>query len=113
MRASLYAQAARSGFCDSIKAGSLRPRRADTGSRGVRKSDCHDDSSNASFARPQIVLSSRYNACALWLVAAHNWDTTGALSAGWKATFVQRAGTVLGPLDKSLQIVGQDLGEVS
>lgn len=51
--------------------------------------------------------------CDLWLVAAHNWDTTGALSAGWKAAFVQRSGMVLGPLDKTPQIVGKDLGEVS
>ncbi len=53
------------------------------------------------------------DACDLWLVAAHNWDTTGALSAGWKAAFVQRPGMVLGPLDKTPQAIGRDLGEVS
>ena len=40
----------------------------------------------------------------LWLVAAHNWDTTGALRAGWKAAFVQRPGMVLGPLDMTPQV---------
>lgn len=49
----------------------------------------------------------------LWLVAAHNWDTTGAMSAGWNAAFVQRPGMVLGPLDKRPQVVGKDLEEVA
>ena len=50
---------------------------------------------------------------ALWLVAAHNWDTSGALSAGWNAAFVQRPGMVLGLLDKTPQIIGSDLGAVA
>lgn len=49
----------------------------------------------------------------LWLVAAHNWDTTGAMSAGWNAAFVQRPGMVLGPLDKTPQVIGKDLDEVA
>jgi 2-haloacid dehalogenase len=49
----------------------------------------------------------------LWLVAAHNWDTTGALRAGWKAAFVQRPGMVLGPLDKKPQVIGRDLSDVA
>ncbi len=47
----------------------------------------------------------------LWLVAAHNWDTTGALRAGWHAAFVQRPGMVLGPLDMTPQVIGRDLSD--
>lgn len=49
---------------------------------------------------------------ALWMVASHNWDTTGAINAGWKAAFVARQGNVLGPLDAEPQIIGKDLGDV-
>jgi 2-haloacid dehalogenase len=49
----------------------------------------------------------------LWLVAAHNWDTTGALSAGWNAAFVQRPGMALGPLDRTPAVTGQDLQAVA
>ena len=45
----------------------------------------------------------------LWLVAAHNWDTTGALSAGWKAAFISRPGMVLGSLDRRPQVAAPDL----
>ena len=50
---------------------------------------------------------------ALWLVAAHNWDTSGAINAGWRAAFVQRPGMVLGPLDAKPQIIGRDIAEVA
>lgn len=49
----------------------------------------------------------------LWLVAAHNWDTTGALAADWNAAFVQRPGMALGPLDRTPTIVGRDLEDVA
>ena len=49
----------------------------------------------------------------LWLIAAHNWDTTGALSAGWKAAFVARPGMVTGALDRTPTVRGRDLGEVA
>jgi 2-haloacid dehalogenase len=49
----------------------------------------------------------------LWLVAAHNWDTSGALAAGWKAAFVERPGMVTGPLDRTPTVRGRDLGEVA
>jgi 2-haloacid dehalogenase len=49
----------------------------------------------------------------LWLVAAHNWDTTGALAAGWKAAFVARPGMVTGALDREPTVRGRDLGEVT
>ena len=49
----------------------------------------------------------------LWLVAAHNWDTTGALAAGWKAAFVERPGMVPGALDRDPTVRGRDLSEVA
>ena len=48
----------------------------------------------------------------LTLVAAHNWDTSGAIAAGWQAAFVARRGMVLGPLDPTPQIVGADMTDV-
>jgi 2-haloacid dehalogenase len=48
----------------------------------------------------------------LRLVAAHNWDTTGAIQAGCRAAFVARPGMVLGPLDEKPDIIGQDLADV-
>ncbi len=47
----------------------------------------------------------------LWLVAAHNWDTTGALMAGWKAAFVARPGMVTGALDREPTVRANDLEE--
>lgn len=49
----------------------------------------------------------------LWMVAAHNWDTTGAIDAGWRAAFVARPEMVLGPLDRTPEIIGADLAEVA
>ena len=49
----------------------------------------------------------------LWMVAAHNWDTTGAIDAGWRAAFIARPGMVLGPLDHTPEIIGADLAEVA
>jgi 2-haloacid dehalogenase len=48
----------------------------------------------------------------LWLVAAHNWDTTGALAAGWKAGFIARPNMVTGPLDREPTVRGATLPEV-
>jgi 2-haloacid dehalogenase len=48
----------------------------------------------------------------LMLVAAHNWDTSGAITAGWQAAFVARPGMVLGPLDATPKIVGVDMTDV-
>lgn len=50
---------------------------------------------------------------ALWLVAAHNWDTTGALAAGLKAAFIARPGKVTGALDREPNVRGRDLAEVA
>jgi 2-haloacid dehalogenase len=47
------------------------------------------------------------------LVAAHDWDVTGALKAGAKAAFVARPGKVLGPLSAKPDMVGPDVGAVA
>jgi len=47
------------------------------------------------------------------LVAAHAWDTTGALRAGCRAAFVARPGQALDPLGPRPEIIGADLGEVA
>lgn len=49
----------------------------------------------------------------LRLVAAHDWDVTGALRAGLQAAFVARPGNVLNPLDERPDIVGRDLREIA
>jgi 2-haloacid dehalogenase len=49
----------------------------------------------------------------LWLVAAHNWDTSGALAAGWNAAFIARHGMNLSRLDQKPQIIGSSLVEVA
>jgi len=41
----------------------------------------------------------------LMLVTAHNWDTPGAIAAGWQVAFVARPGMVQGPLDATQQLV--------
>jgi len=47
------------------------------------------------------------------LIAAHNWDTSGAIRAGCRAAFVARPHRVLGSLDEPVDIVGRDLIEVA
>lgn len=48
----------------------------------------------------------------LLLVAAHSWDTTGAMAAGCRAAFVQRPGKSLSPLGKRPDLVVKDLHEL-
>ncbi len=48
----------------------------------------------------------------LILVAAHEWDISGAICAGWSGAFVARPGMVLGPLSEPPEIVGKNLSEV-
>ncbi len=48
----------------------------------------------------------------LRLIAAHNWDTTGAIRAGCRAAFVARPGMFLGPLDEQPDIKGANLTKV-
>ncbi len=47
------------------------------------------------------------------LVAAHNWDITGAMRAGCAGAFIARPGMVLGPLDEQPDITGPDLHAVT
>ena len=47
------------------------------------------------------------------LVAAHDWDVTGAIRAGAMAAFVGRAGKGLGPLSEKPDIIGPDLMTVA
>jgi len=49
----------------------------------------------------------------LRLVAAHDWDVVGALSAGCAAAFIARPGKVLNPLLPKPDIVGLDLADVA
>jgi 2-haloacid dehalogenase len=49
----------------------------------------------------------------LWLIAAHNWDTSGAINAGWKAAFIARPGMKLSGLDATPQVSGPTLTEVA
>ena len=47
------------------------------------------------------------------LVAAHDWDVTGALRAGCAAAFVARPGQVMNPFGPQPDMKGTDLGEVA
>ena len=49
----------------------------------------------------------------LCLVAAHPWDTTGAIRAGARAAFVARPGKHLSAVDPSPEVTGDTLGEVA
>lgn len=46
------------------------------------------------------------------LVAAHDWDVTGALRAGCSAAFVARPGQVMNPFGPQPDVRGTDLGAV-
>lgn len=46
------------------------------------------------------------------LVAAYDWDVTGALRAGCAAAFVARPGQVMNPFGPQPDVKGADLGEV-
>lgn len=47
------------------------------------------------------------------MIAAHNWDVTGAVRAGCRAAFVARPGRLLGEMDEAVPISGADLLEVA
>ena len=49
----------------------------------------------------------------IWMVAAHPWDTSGAIRAGCRAALVQRPGMVVSATDETLDIVADDLEEVA
>lgn len=46
------------------------------------------------------------------LVAAHDWDVTGALRAGCAAVFVSRPDQVMNPFGPQPDVKGADLGEI-
>lgn len=52
-------------------------------------------------------------ASALCLIAAHNWDTTGAKAAGWQTAFVARDGMRLSRLDSQPDIIGTSMIEIA
>jgi 2-haloacid dehalogenase len=47
------------------------------------------------------------------MVAAHDWDVTGALRAGCAAVFVARPGEFMNPFGPQPDVRGADLGEVA
>ena len=47
------------------------------------------------------------------MVAAHNWDTTGALRAGCRAAFLTRPGEVLATTDPRPEIIAADVGDLA
>jgi 2-haloacid dehalogenase len=47
------------------------------------------------------------------LVAAHDWDVTGALRAGCAAAFVARPGQVMNPFGPQPDVMGTDLDRVT
>lgn len=49
---------------------------------------------------------------AMLMVAAHAWDTTGAIRAGCQAAFVARPGKVLGKFDEKPNIIADTLDAV-
>ncbi|WP_353178472.1 haloacid dehalogenase type II [Salinisphaera sp. T5B8] len=50
---------------------------------------------------------------ALRLIAAHDWDVTGAIRAGCAGAFVARDGAVMNPVGEVPDIVGTDLADVA
>jgi len=44
----------------------------------------------------------------MMMVAAHNWDTVGAMRAGCRGAFIQRPGEVLSPTDPRPEIIARD-----
>ncbi len=49
----------------------------------------------------------------LRLVAAHDWDVSGAIRAGWAGAFVARPGMMFSPLSERPDVFGPDLGAVA
>ena len=49
----------------------------------------------------------------LTMVAAHNWDITGAIRAGMKGAFVARPGRLLGDADELPEMIVPDIGALA
>lgn len=56
-----------------------------------------------------VASALRIEAGALRLVAAHTWDTQGAIAAGWKAALVTRPGNAALPVGEQPDMVENDL----
>jgi len=48
----------------------------------------------------------------LWLVATHDWDTHGAISAGMRGAYIDRSGAPYHPLYCQANVEGKTMGEV-
>ena len=51
--------------------------------------------------------------CDMMMVAAHNWDTTGAIRAGCRAAFLARPGEVLSVTDPRPEIIASDVMDLA
>jgi 2-haloacid dehalogenase len=49
----------------------------------------------------------------MWMVAAHDWDVTGAIRAGARGALVDRGGIFRQGLGEQPEIVGYDMGDVA
>lgn len=73
----------------------------------VRKFKPHPDTYRSGAERLGVDINE------MRLVAAHDWDVTGAIRAGAAAAFVARPGMVLSPASETPDIVGPDLETVA
>ena len=73
----------------------------------VRRFKPHPDTYRSGAERLGIAVG------ALRLVAAHDWDVTGAIRAGGAAAFVARPGMLLSAASETPDIIGSDLEEVA
>lgn len=49
----------------------------------------------------------------MWMVAAHDWDITGAIRAGANGAFIGRGGATPSLLGEQPTIIGSDMGDVA
>jgi 2-haloacid dehalogenase len=49
----------------------------------------------------------------LWMIAAHDWDITGAMRAGMRGAFVARPGQMVSTIGETADLTGVDLGDVA
>lgn len=48
----------------------------------------------------------------LWLVATHDWDTHGAISAGMRGGYIERSGMPYHPLYRNAEVKGKTMDDV-
>lgn len=56
-----------------------------------------------------VAVSMEIEIPSMWMVAAHDWDITGAIRAGARGIFVARKGERPGPLDERPTVIVEDL----